>query len=224
MQANSSIPVSCTTDYIDNVPSMVVGFRNVREAQDWLRPFAEQIGGPFCDAANRSGREARVYMTVGSGEHEQARRWSCELGKWGNWFSTNRASATPATPTTPATQPPSAAAAATPTMDDVVRVCKNVQANPQIPVSCVTDYVNGVPSVIVGFPSADEANDYMDQVAQKVAQPFCEAANRAGRRASFFITLAGAQARRYDCEGQSWSDWFPLPQNDNRPPPARTST
>jgi hypothetical protein len=226
VQQNPDVPVSCTAEYIEDVPSIIVGFRNADEAREWLGPFVEQVGGPFCDAANRTGREARVYMTIGTGAEERARRWSCELAKWSEWFQPARATAAaPSTPT-PQTPPPARSSPSTPTsspprtLADAVAACKTVQANRNVPVSCKTDTVDGVPSLIVGFPSADEANTYMEQVAKKVAQPFCDAANRAGHRASFYITLAAAQARHYDCERQRWSDWFELPQRER---PARTA-
>lgn len=198
LQADSKIPVSCTTDYVDGVPSMIVGFRTLPEAREWLAPFAEHIGNPFCAAANRSGREARVYMTVGAGNEQQARKWSCELAKWGDWF---------ANPPQPAQAPPQ-------TIADAVRACNNVQANREVPVSCRTEDVNGVPSMIVGFQTAADAQAYMPQVAQQVAGPFCDAANRANRRASLYMTLADSRARHFDCELQRWDDWFELtPRN-----------
>lgn len=201
VQASVRIPVSCTTDYIDNVPSMIVGFRTAREAAEWLGPFAEHVGNPFCDAANRSGREARVYMTVGTGSAQQARRWSCELGKWGDWFAT-------------APEPPAAEPRPAPvdTIADAIAACGHVQANREVPVTCHTEYVNGVASMIVGFPTAADAETYLHAVAEQVAAPFCNAANRANRRASLFITLARAKARHYDCEQQRWGEWFELSQ------------
>jgi hypothetical protein len=222
VQANARLPVSCATEYIENVPAMIVGFRNVQEAQEWLRPFAEQVGGPFCDAANRSGREARVYMTVGTEAGERARRWNCELGKWGEWFATAAQAATPSAPeaSAPAASAPAPEPASPGALGDAVSACNTVQADPNVPMSCVTKNVDGIPAVIVSFPTADDANTYMEQVAQKVARPFCDAANRAGQRASFFITLAGTQARHYDCQGQRWSEWFELPQTNK---PARTA-
>ncbi|HKO94255.1 MAG TPA: hypothetical protein VJU61_24045 [Polyangiaceae bacterium] len=198
LQANGNIPVSCTADYIDDVPSIIVGFRNREEAQRWLGPFAEHIGDPFCQAANRSGREARVYMTVGRGNEQQARRWSCELAKWGDWFANP---SQPSQPSSPAAQQ---------TVADAVRACNQVQANREVPVSCRTDHINGVPSMIVGFPTEAEAEAYMPQVAERIAGPFCDAANRANRHASFYLTLADSRARHYDCELQRWSDWFQL--------------
>jgi hypothetical protein len=202
LQANSKIPVSCNTDYVDDVPSMIVGFRNVAEARQWLAPFAEGIGNAFCAAANRHGREARVYMTVGAGQEQTARRWSCELGKWGDWF---------ANPPRPAgDQPPQTIAAA-------IAACNQVQANSEMPVSCRTDHVDGVPSMIVGFPTAAEVKAYMPQVAEQVAGPFCAAANRTNRRASLYMTMPG-RARHYDCELQRWGEWFEVKPNasDNR--------
>ena len=196
VQASSEIPVSCTTEHVDDVPAMIVGFRNVEEAQTWLGPFAEHIGTPFCDAANRTGREARVYMTVGAGPARQARVWSCELGKWSDWFAT--------APETPAAPTPE-------TVADAINACNDIQTDRDVPVTCRTEYVDGTPAMIVGFPDAAAAETYMAEVAKRVAAPFCNAANRASRRASLFITLARAQARHFDCERQLWGEWFELP-------------
>jgi hypothetical protein len=198
VQASAEIPVTCTTDYVDDVPAMIVGLRTPEEARSWLGAFAQHIGNPFCDAANRNGRPARVYMTVGTGAEQHVRMFSCELGKWSSWFST-------AGEEEEAAPPPQ-------TLSDAIVACKAVQANRDVPVSCRTEYVNDVPAMIVGFPTADAAQSYMDQVAEQIAGPFCSAANRASRRAALFITLANAQARRFDCEQQSWSDWFELEQ------------
>jgi hypothetical protein len=207
VQANREVPVSCTTEYVDNVPAMIVGFRTGEEAEEWLGAFARHIGEPFCDAANRNGREARVYMTVGTGPQQLARMWSCELGKWSGWFSTSSDSAR---------QPAPAEAGAPATIAEAIGACDAVQANRSVPVSCRTEYVNGMPAMIVGFPTSSAAEAYMDQVAEKVAGPFCSAANRANRRAALFITLANSQARHFDCEQQKWGEWFELTQ-----PPAQ---
>src|SRR5262245_4519740 len=113
VQQNSEVPVSCTTQYIDDVPSMIVGFRDDGAAREWMGAFAQYIGNPFCDAANRNGRQARVYMTVGIGAAQKARMWSCELGKWSDWFATAPAPEAPATP----------AAGAPETIADAIRLC-----------------------------------------------------------------------------------------------------
>ncbi|HTV18869.1 MAG TPA: hypothetical protein VMG12_09365 [Polyangiaceae bacterium] len=219
VQASQEIPATCTTDYIDNVPSMIVGFESTDDANVWLGPFAERVGDPFCDAANQNGREARIYVTVGAGAEQRARRWSCELGKWGDWFAT--APAEPAQPTPPAPERPEPAA--TQALADAVRACNRVQANRNVPVSCGTDYVNGVPAMIVGFPSPAVAETYMRQVADKVAGPFCDAANRASQRAAVFINMANTRARQFDCQQRKWSAWFPLtPNAESREPASGT--
>lgn len=195
VQTRSSMPVTCQTEYIDGVPSIVVGFRDLAQANTWLGPFAEQVGVPFCDAANRSGREARVYMTVGSGDAQRGRLWSCELARWGEWFSL----AGPA----PARKAPE-------TIAEAVQACERVQANPRVPVSCGMRYLDDVPTLVVGFRDDEEAETYLVPMAREVAGPFCDAADRASRRAAVVITIANTRARLYECERRRWSDWFSL--------------
>jgi hypothetical protein len=194
VQANVDIPVSCETDYVDEVPSMVVGFRNIAEANDWLAPFAQEVGEPFCEAANRRGREARLYMVVGAGIEQTARLWSCELGKWGEWYKPGDEgrSSTPA-PTT---------------LAQAVDACHTVQNDQTLPVGCTTEQAEGVQSMIVAFRSGPEAKQHIEAVAVKIAMPFCNGANLAHVAAQVFITVAGSRARRFDCERQTWEDWF----------------
>jgi hypothetical protein len=45
--------------------------------------MAEDIAGPFCDAANESGQSAAVAVIVG---RNRARVFNCERGQWGEWF------------------------------------------------------------------------------------------------------------------------------------------
>jgi hypothetical protein len=193
VQQNARIPVTCRTDYIDDVPSMLVGFRNLDEANAWLGDFARQIGEPFCAAANETGRPARVYMAIGSGDDRRGRRFSCELGKWGDWFSlAERGEATPTTLTA------------------AIDACRRVQDDEELPIACNLDDLGGVPAIIVGFPSSEDAEHYLAEMAQQVGEPFCDAANLAGRRAAFIITIANAQARPFDCGLQRWGEWFSI--------------
>jgi hypothetical protein len=194
VQENAEIPVTCRTDYIDQMPSMLVGFRSIDEANAWLGPFARDIGQPFCEAANRSQRPASVYMAVGSGDDRRGRRFSCELGTWGEWFSL-------AEPDVAKPQ----------TIAEAIQACNRVQADEGIPIACATDYLDGVPAMIVGFRTSEEADKYLSAMAQQVAKPFCDAANRANRRAALIITVAGSYARPFDCEQQRWGEWFSIP-------------
>lgn len=203
---NRQVPVSCATDYVDAVPSIIVGFRDADDAQRWMRPFYERVAGPFCDAANRSGREARVYLTIGVGSAQRARRYSCEFGKWGEWFSAAPGAAA-ATGVEVEAAPPQALA-------DAVQACRAVQANREVPVSCGTRVVNGVPAMIVGFRSPDDVQTYLEPIATRVAGPFCDAANRLGRRAALYVMVAKSRARHFDCEAGEWGEWFELQQQD----------
>jgi len=213
------VPSSCTTDYVDDVPSIIVGFPNADDAEKWMQPFYEQVGGPFCDAANRHGREARIYLTIGAGEAQRARRYSCEFGKWGDWFETGPANA-PASERASASEPAPASEPAAPveTIAEAVRACNAVQADRSIPVSCSTRYVNGLPSMIVGFGTRADVDTYLQQIAGQIAGPFCDAANRLGRRASLYVTVAESRARHFDCARQEWGEWFELPGQEESAP------
>lgn len=83
---DTSIAVGCETDYIAGEPSMIMAFRNPQDANGLLGAMAQHVAGPFCQAANSANRSANVYLVLSG---RQARRFSCEMGTWGEWFELN---------------------------------------------------------------------------------------------------------------------------------------
>jgi hypothetical protein len=208
VQANKQLPVSCETRFVGKVPSIIVGFRNVTEAQELIGPFARDIGMPFCEAANRMGREGRIYMMVGTGAERLGRRWNCELGMWGEWA---RVDAAP--------QPEGR-------LDLAIEACKHAKTDESLPFGCRTDENEGVQSMFVSFKSDPDARQYFEGVVNQIAAPFCETANRAHVEAAVFITVAETRARRFDCKSGEWGEWFEVAkQRTMLPPvPARAGT
>jgi hypothetical protein len=62
---------------------MVIEFKDSKTADSLLGAMAKHVAGPFCTAANSVNRPASVYVVVGG---RDARQFSCEMGKWGEWF------------------------------------------------------------------------------------------------------------------------------------------
>jgi hypothetical protein len=193
LQHSAQIPVTCHTELVDDAPWIVVGFRDLDEANSWLVPVEQQIGAPFCVAASRSRRPGRVYMAVGSAERGRGRRFSCELGQWGEWF--------PLSAHTEAMRP---------TLRDVVATCRRVQDDQDLPITCAVDELGGLATIIVGFGTEEDTEQHLGAIVQEVGGPFCDAANLAGRRAVFIVTVGNAHARPFDCAGQRWLEWFSL--------------
>ena len=208
VQANEQLPVSCETRFVGKVPSIIVGFRNVTEAQELIGPFARDIGMPFCEAANRMGREGRIYMMVGTGAERLGRRWNCELGMWGEWA---RVDAAP--------QPEGR-------LDQAIEACKHAQTDESLPFGCRTEENEGVQSMFVSFKSDPDARQYFEGVVNQIAAPFCETANRAHVEAAVFITVAETRARRFDCKSGEWGEWFEVAKQRTMlpPEPARAGT
>jgi hypothetical protein len=108
-------------------------------------------------------------------------------------------------------QPQESATSVAPgTLADAVQACQRIQEAADIPITCEVDYIQGAPSMAVGFADFDEASTYWEPMAEHVAAPFCDAANRANRLALVFVVVAQRAARPYVCELQKWGDWFEL--------------
>ena len=95
------------------------------------------------------------------------------------------------------------------TLADSIQVCKVVQRERHIPISCLTTYVKGRPTMLVGFADASDFDDYGRVIAEYVAGPFCDAANRAGRQAfvAFALNRPGLM-KLYACETGEMTGWL----------------
>jgi hypothetical protein len=108
-------------------------------------------------------------------------------------------------------RPASPQRAASPeTLAEAVRACQAIQRNADIPIACEVDYIEGMPSMMIGFASAEHANDYWEPMAKHVAEPFCRAANNSNRMALVLLVVGKTAARPFICELDQWGDWIDL--------------
>ena len=123
------------------------------------------------------------------------------------------------TPEARQTSPPVAAAPAEPsylqktqspmTLADSIQVCKRVQQERHIPIVCLTTYVEGRPTMVVGFADASGFRTYGGAIVEYVAGPFCDAANQANREAFLVFSVERpGLATLYSCETGEMTEWF----------------
>jgi hypothetical protein len=200
MQQEQAIPVGCITRDIGGVPSMFIAFDRQATADLHLSHVASEVAGPFCDAANSSNRQASVYVAIST----WAKRYNCELGQWGEWFSFNGNLAS-LVPNAGAQQTSRESGVA-----EAVARCRRVHENATIPVACKLQVINDVPSMVIGFRNQQEAAEFLRPMAENVAGPFCDAANDSGQPASVAVVVAKQTARLFDCAHGQWGEWFSL--------------
>jgi hypothetical protein len=87
--------------------------------------------------------------------------------------------------------------------------CERIQADDALPISCEVREIEGVTSLVIAFPSRDEAARYWDDMAERIAEPFCEATG-GGEQGGVVLLVVGESARPYDCEGDAWGPWLEL--------------
>jgi hypothetical protein len=218
LQDEHTIPVGCTTRDIEGVPSMFIAFAEQQAADRHLPHVASEVAGPFCDAANSTNRPASVYVAIQS----WAKRYNCELGQWGEWFAFDGDLAALGRQESRDRSPKSTEAA----VADAVDRCRRVQESTTIPVACKLQYLNKIPSMVIGFRNQEEAAAFMRPMAETVAGPFCDAANDSGQTAAVAVVVGRTTARLFDCENGHWGEWFSLDGNggsDEDPPPRERS-
>jgi hypothetical protein len=97
------------------------------------------------------------------------------------------------------------------TLADTISLCKEIQRDRGIPISCTITYMDGRPTMVAEFPNTEYVRTLIGPFARYVAGPFCEAANTGNREA--FLVLAVRSPRLgavYSCETGESSDWVPL--------------
>jgi hypothetical protein len=82
VQDNQELRVGCSTEFIDGMLTMMVGFESPLDAAKYSGEMEARLSTPFCEAANGAGTSASVYVLVAY----SARQFDCELGTWGSWF------------------------------------------------------------------------------------------------------------------------------------------
>jgi hypothetical protein len=206
------VPVGCSTDYVDGVLSMMIHFGNEVEVETYLQPMAKHVAEPFCAAANRASRQARVYMTL---ENDRARYWDCELSRWSDWFAVQGDASSPA----------AAAASGDDAFSEAIATCQRVQRDADLPVSCETQYTGSVPTMVVGFRDDEAAARLMSAVIDQVTAPFCEGA--AGGDSSavvYFVFYSSHRGRGFNCASNQWGEWFALPGSEQPSAPAQAAS
>jgi hypothetical protein len=79
---SAKIPVDCSIQAVGGMPSVLLGFRNQQEAEEYIGPTARYVGAPFCNAANQAGMVASVFVFVGQ---TRGRQFRCDRATWGEW-------------------------------------------------------------------------------------------------------------------------------------------
>jgi hypothetical protein len=75
--------VGCSTEFIDVTLTLMLAFENAADAAKYSDALEARLSMPFCEAANRAGTSAALYVLVAN----TARQFDCELWQWGDWFA-----------------------------------------------------------------------------------------------------------------------------------------
>ena len=93
------------------------------------------------------------------------------------------------------------------TVAEAISLCKAVQDSADLPISCDVTYLDGRPSMFVGFTNLTTAHEYWGAMSEVVTAPFCQATNSANRQAFVFVALVhGEVARLFACATGEWTE------------------
>jgi hypothetical protein len=192
IQNSSTIPVTCKIQTVGDLPAVLVGFRNKSEADTYLKPVADNVGAPFCVAANGMSSPAALIVLV---EQRYMRAFDCSSQAWTEWTDL--------------------------IFEQAVQRCDRLRAAESVPIDCNIGDVEGMPALLLQFTDEASANRYMDVIQPQIGAPFCDSTNRVGMVAGVFV-FAGSRGRALRCDVGQWSGWISLapPHVQKRPPPS----
>ncbi len=94
---------------------------------------------------------------------------------------------------------------------DSIAACENVQYRDEDAVNCVVTHVQGHPTLAVEFANEPSMNAYMGEFSKRIADPFCNAANKEKQSAFFVVALKNPRVGSVSsCETGESSGWVLL--------------
>jgi hypothetical protein len=97
------------------------------------------------------------------------------------------------------------------TMYDSIAACEEERYSGENPVNCVVTYVQGHPTLAVEFANEPSMNAYLGEFSKRIAEPFCEAANKDKQSAFFVVALKNPRVGSVSsCEKDESSGWLSL--------------
>jgi len=99
-----------------------------------------------------------------------------------------------------------------------IEICRKIQANQDIPISCETTFVEkNKPALAIIFQNSNDVEQYWKRVSDNIGNPFCEATNISSYEGLIILYIADQEkARIFECVPKTWTDWidFKLPKDN----------
>ncbi|UCH49165.1 MAG: hypothetical protein JSU95_05085 [Betaproteobacteria bacterium] len=96
-------------------------------------------------------------------------------------------------------------------MYDSIAACEEVRYSGESPVNCVVTNIQGHPTLAVEFANEPSMNAYLGEFSERIATPFCEAANKDNQSAFFVVALKNPRVGSVSsCETGESSEWVTL--------------
>jgi hypothetical protein len=100
------------------------------------------------------------------------------------------------------------------TLAESIQLCQQIQQARDVAVGCEVKYIDGIPTMYVGFSNYATASKAWPLITQGLAGPFCVAANSVNRQAQLVLAIQDTQlARAYSCETNVWTEWMNYGEN-----------
>ena len=97
------------------------------------------------------------------------------------------------------------------TLYDSIAGCDAQSYSGENPVNCVVTFVQGHPTLAVEFDNEPSMNAHLGEFSKRIADPFCEAANKDRQSAFFVVTLKNPRVGSVSsCEKNESSGWMSL--------------
>lgn len=97
------------------------------------------------------------------------------------------------------------------TVYDSIAACEEVRYSAENPINCVVTSVEGFPTLAVEFVNEPSMNAHIGEFSKRVADPFCEAANKDKQRAFFVVALKNPRVGSVlSCETGESIEWVSL--------------
>jgi len=107
---------------------------------------------------------------------------------------------------------------------EAIRLCRKIQQSNEIPVACKASYLEGEPTMYIGFPNMQTGKEWISAFTEYVAGPYCYSANQANRNAFLVFVIQDLNIGKvYSCESGEASKWVSLGSAEDGKKPSNIS-
>ncbi|OEF25748.1 hypothetical protein A1QC_08250 [Vibrio rumoiensis 1S-45] len=189
IDGETSLPVNCQLSYREKHSELVLYFGHFDSSHHYITVFSQSLIVPYCYVANQYQQNGEVTVVIYDTQIQ--RHYSCHENNWSAWESVDSEQLSP--------------------FAQFALSCQSDQAIPPMGFSCIVDWFEDVPVLVLSFASMNDVDQSANTPMSKAIKQFCRAGLKQYGDALYLMEVPSFNlAKVTHCGGFSETEWFPI--------------